>query len=151
MAFGSSPGSFPGEKPSHAERVRVMANDAGLRVPTAKICRNCSRFLPLEEFPRNERQHFGRGSWCRDCAREATRDWRRRNPELMSWMNKQRRLGEREKDCLDCGQPFTYKNSLAARCPDCRHKRKLEQRRAVTRGSGQKRRYRRAPQSGAME
>jgi hypothetical protein len=75
-----------------------MANDAGLAVPTEKLCSNCSRWLPLEVFERNVRTHFGRHSWCRDFAREATRDWRRRNPELVRWMNEQRRLGEREKD-----------------------------------------------------
>jgi hypothetical protein len=75
--------------------------------------------------------HFGRHSWCRDCARQATRDWRRRNPELMAWMNERRRLGEREKACLDCGRSFTFRNSLAQRCPSCRRRRKLEQRRQL--------------------
>ena len=109
-----------------------MANDLGLRVPTEKMCSNCSRLLPLESFPRNERMHFSRHSWCRECAREATRDWRRRNPELVAWMNEQRRLGERAKDCVDCGRSFTFRNSLAQRCPACRHQRKLKQRREKT-------------------
>ena len=83
-----------------------MANDLGLRVPSEKICSNCSRWLSLESFPRNERMHFGRHSWCRECAREATRDWRRLT-RVVSWMNEQRRLGERVKDCVDCGSSFT--------------------------------------------
>ena len=85
--------------------------------PTEKRCSSCSRWLSLEDFPRNERMHFGRHSWCRDCAREATRDWRRRNPDLMQWMNERRRLGERERDCVDCGASFAFKSTLAVRCP----------------------------------
>jgi hypothetical protein len=45
---------------------------------------------------------------------------RSRNPELVAWMNEPRRLGERERDCVDCGQTFTFKSALAVRCPSCR-------------------------------
>ena len=55
-----------------------------------------------------------------------------RNPELVAWMNEQRRLGERAKDCVECGRSFTFRNSLAQRCPGCRHQRKLKQRREKT-------------------
>jgi hypothetical protein len=48
---------------------------------THKRCWNRSEWLPLEEFPLNRRFRLGRSSWCRNCARAATRDWRARNRE----------------------------------------------------------------------
>jgi DNA-directed RNA polymerase subunit RPC12/RpoP len=49
----------------------------------------------------------------------------------MQWMNERRRLGERERDCVDCGASFAFKSTLAVRCPPCRRQRKIEQRRAA--------------------
>lgn len=109
-------------------RPQFPARSVNPWAPTEKFCKHCSRWLSVEDFPLNRHMHLGRGSWCRACAREATRDWRRRNPELMQWINERRRLGERQRDCVDCGQLFTFKSSLAIRCPDCRSRRKREQR-----------------------
>jgi hypothetical protein len=75
--------------------------------------------------------HWGRHSWCRDCAREATRDWGARNPELIAEQNAVRRLGERERECVDCGESFTYRHAAAVRCVGCRRLRKIEQRRTL--------------------
>jgi len=95
-----------------------------------KRCPRCERCLPLEAFSRNHRYKSGRSSWCRECAVEATRQWRERNQELVQWMNERRRLGERERECVDCSQTFTFKSTVAVRCSNCRRRRKLEQRRA---------------------
>jgi hypothetical protein len=53
------------------------------------------------------------------------------NADWIAEVNERRRLGERERDCVDCGQTFTFKSTLAVRCPSCRRQRKLEQRRAL--------------------
>ena len=82
---------------------------------THKRCPHCSRCLPFLAFNRNRRLHNGVASWCRACTTEATRDWRKRNPELMAWMNEQRRLGERE--CVDCGETFTSRTLLPFAAP----------------------------------
>lgn len=102
-----------------------------IRPPTHKRCPHCSRHLPFEAFNTNRRAHNRLASWCRECTTEATRDWRKRNPELMAWMNEQRRLGERERECVDCGETFTFRNAVAVRCPDCRRRRKREQRKTA--------------------
>jgi hypothetical protein len=39
--------------------------------------------------------------------------------------NAARRLGERQRSCLDCSATFTFKHSSAVRCPACRRRRKL--------------------------
>src|SRR5207248_903653 len=90
---------------------------------THKRCSHCKRWLPFDAFGRNPRTKLGLSSWCRECAREATRRWRAANSERI---NAAIRLGERERDCVDCGQSFTFKNARAVRCPDCRRERKLE-------------------------
>jgi hypothetical protein len=45
-----------------------------------KVCAHCSRTLVLsnDTFPKNAKTKDGYGSWCRDCAREATK-WSMRN------------------------------------------------------------------------
>jgi DNA-directed RNA polymerase subunit RPC12/RpoP len=50
---------------------------------------------------------------------------------LVKKMNERRRLGERERGCVDCGETFTFKSTVAVRCPPCRRKRKIEQREAL--------------------
>ncbi len=98
---------------------------------THKRCPHCRRWLPFEAFNKNKRMKSGLSSWCRECHVAATKRWRNANPELIRWMNERRRLGERERQCVDCQGVFAYKHASAVRCPDCRRRRKLEQRRAV--------------------
>jgi hypothetical protein len=71
------------------------------------MCPNCSRWLAFEAFNRDQRRHGGLSSWCRECAAEGTRDWRRRNPEYIDAYNEARRTGPRERTCADCGEHFT--------------------------------------------
>ena len=46
-----------------------------------KVCAKCHRWGELADFPSNGRASTGRSSWCRECHRNAVRDWRRRNRE----------------------------------------------------------------------
>jgi predicted sulfurtransferase len=46
-----------------------------------KVCAKCRRWARLADFPSNGRASTGRSSWCRECHRNAVRDWRRRNRE----------------------------------------------------------------------
>ena len=77
--------------------------------PREKPCSRCGRWLPLEAFPVNRSAHWGRASRCRGCAREATRDWRRRNRDRE---NAERRARYRrdhplfERPCVVCGRLF---------------------------------------------
>jgi hypothetical protein len=43
-----------------------------------KICRKCNAARPLEEFPLRERSADGHGSWCLECHRQASAEWRAR-------------------------------------------------------------------------
>ncbi len=45
-----------------------------------KVCAKCRRWGQLTDFPAGKASS-GRSSWCRECHREAVRDWRRRNRE----------------------------------------------------------------------
>jgi hypothetical protein len=43
-----------------------------------KVCCKCGAQKPLDEFPIRERSTDGHGSWCLDCHRQASAEWRRR-------------------------------------------------------------------------
>ena len=47
-----------------------------------KVCAKCRRWGALADFPADRKMSSGRSSWCRECHREAVRDWRRRNREI---------------------------------------------------------------------
>jgi hypothetical protein len=72
-------------------RVNVPRRDLLAANPQTLL--QCSDSLPLEAFPLNRRMHLGRSSHCRECAREATRDWRRRNRDTI---NAERRAAYRD-------------------------------------------------------
>jgi hypothetical protein len=46
-----------------------------------KRCANCRRWLNKREFRANPKLRGGLDSWCRECHRAATRDWRRRRAQ----------------------------------------------------------------------
>lgn len=99
-----------------------------------KRCTGCSAWLPLEGFPVNRRMHLGRSSRCRECHREATRDWHRRNRERV---NAERRSSYRAahppvtRPCVVCGLPMTNRPNALACGEECRRQRKREQRRTL--------------------
>ena len=78
--------------------------------PSHKRCSSRSRWLPLEDFPLNRRMHWGRSSHCRECARQATSDWRESNRDRI---NSQRRQTYRDehplpvRPCVVCGKTMS--------------------------------------------
>ena len=99
-----------------------------------EVLPSCSRWLSLEDFPLNRHMHLGRGSWCRDCVRRATEDWRQRNRERV---NAERRVAYREqhplpeRPCIVCGEPFGKRADALVCGERCRNQRKDEQRKAA--------------------
>ncbi len=61
------------------ELARVPADTHGMRRPRTKVCTLCERRRSLDGFPEDARHADGRGSYCRDCAAERTREWRERS------------------------------------------------------------------------
>jgi hypothetical protein len=118
-----------GEGNSHAKSASHME-------PTERRCTGCSAWLPLENFPANRRMHLGVSSRCRECHREATRDWRRRNRDHV---NADRRAAYRaeyplvERPCVRCGQSFAGRPDALVCGAECRRLRKLERRRELRR------------------
>lgn len=76
--------------------------------------------------------HLGVSSRCRNCHREATKDWRDRNRERL---NAERRAAYREehpraeRDCVQCGRPFEGRLDALVCSVECRRARQREQRR----------------------
>jgi predicted nucleic acid-binding Zn ribbon protein len=108
----------------------------GFGPPTHKRCPNCSDWLPLEAFSSNRRAHLGRSSWCRDCARAATRDWRERNRNQENAQRRQRYRDDHpliERPCVVCGRPFAKRPDAIVCGEECRRERKLEQRKNAQR------------------
>jgi hypothetical protein len=67
-----------------------------------KLCTHCREWLLLADFPPNPQISTGLSSWCRECHRKATREWRKRhrdydreyrerNPEKVAPYNVRRR------------------------------------------------------------
>jgi hypothetical protein len=134
-----SPG-FRGKTLKRKREAEVSAEPvdfADLWAPTDKPCSKCGRWLPLGDFPVNRRMHFGRGSRCRQCAREATADWRRRNRYRE---NAARRARYRAEHPLRSGHVLSVAGcsqggGMLVCCERCRNQRKrLSKRRAQERG-----------------
>jgi predicted nucleic acid-binding Zn ribbon protein len=100
--------------------------------PDGRRCTGCCRWLSLEEFPANHRMHLGVSSRCRECHREAVRDWRRRNRDRE---NADRRAAYRaahprvERPCVVCGRLFAKRADALVCGPRCREQRTKAQRR----------------------
>ena len=108
-----------------------MADSLDPWLPTEKFCSKCGGCLPLEDFPLNRRMHWGRSSRCRECHREAVRDWRERNRDEE---NAGRRARYREqhplptRPCVQCGEPFSGRPDALVCGESCRQQRNLERR-----------------------
>lgn len=98
-----------------------------------KWCCSCRRWLPVEAFRPNSVYRDGVDSWCRPCHAQAVATWRANNPEYVAAYNAARRIGPRELECIGCGVMFVAgsRGPASSRCRDCRHQRKIEQRRAL--------------------
>ena len=60
---------------------RKFSYNAQTASGSEKTCSKCRRWGELADFPVVGKTSSGRSSWCRECHREAVRDWRRRNRE----------------------------------------------------------------------
>jgi hypothetical protein len=126
---GSLRDPFPAfrEEDSHAKS--GSKNNSWL--PAEKRCSNCSRWLPLEEFPANRRMHLGVSSHCRRCQRAATKDWRNRSRERINAERREEYRREHplpSRQCVVCGRPFTKRPDALVCGEECRRERKREQR-----------------------
>jgi DNA-directed RNA polymerase subunit RPC12/RpoP len=84
-----------------------------------KRCSRCQAILPLEAFAPNPKLAVGLDSQCRECHREATREWRARNPDAVEAYNASRRIVHPPRQCVTCGATFTPRQTRSQRCPDC--------------------------------
>jgi hypothetical protein len=99
-------------------------------LPKEKPCSGCGDWMPLESFPLNRRMYLGRGSRCRECAREAVRDWRRRNRDEINAERRARYRAEhplREWHCVVCGEAFEGRPDRLVCSERCRNRRKRVQ------------------------
>jgi hypothetical protein len=119
--------------PSYSAGIHNLRGPKPLEPPTEAFCTNCDQWKPLDAFSPNRHLRTGLQSWCRECQCKATRDWRSRNPQYEAAYNAKRRLGARERECVDCGALFQYRHASAVRCPECRRQRKLKQRKRLRR------------------
>lgn len=69
-----------------------MSDPSGIEDPV-KICTKCGAEKPLDEFYRSASARDGRKAHCKQCGREATREWATANPER----RRQYRIANREK------------------------------------------------------
>ena len=54
------------------------------------LCKQCNVDKPEEMFPRNKGKVSGRGTYCNACMYIRLKDWRARNPEKVSKLQKER-------------------------------------------------------------
>ena len=119
--------SNPRRRLTHEELARDVT---GYGDPTHKRCSNCSEWLPLEAFVANHRMYLGRSSWCRECARAATREWRVRNRERVNAERREAYRAEHpvvSKGCVVCGATFTGRPDRIVCSDGCRRARQREQ------------------------
>ena len=108
----------------------------GLRSGSSKWCPRCQCWLEDDAFRPNPNLRDGVESWCRSCHAEANREWREKNPEAVELYNTMRRAEYRSahplpsRPCVVCGRAFRGRPDALVCGPECRHQRKLEQRRA---------------------
>jgi predicted nucleic acid-binding Zn ribbon protein len=120
---------------THTRRrgVEITAEPSQLRatwLETEQLCSGCSRLLPLESFPPNPRMYSGRGSRCRECAAEASRDWRRRNRDEINAERRARYRAEHppvQWHCVVCGEAFEGRPDRLVCSERCRNRRKHAQ------------------------
>ena len=89
-----------------------------------KWCCGCLEWHPLDAFRPSEtfNRQGGAGGYCREYRSAASRRWRERNSAAVEQYNAARRVGPRERDCVDCGATFAAgeRGPASDRCSDCR-------------------------------
>jgi hypothetical protein len=112
----------------------AFSESASLRTRAEEAwCCGCLAWLPLDAFRPNPGSRSGVQSRCRRCRSEASRQWRQQNAEHVARYNAARRIGARERECVECGTSFIagLRGPASTRCPGCRRQRKIELRRAL--------------------
>jgi predicted nucleic acid-binding Zn ribbon protein len=100
-----------------------------------RLCGHCGRWLPRGEFPAHKARHSRLSSWCRECHRQSTREWRTRNRDEDKARRRERYRAAHplpDRTCVVCGGPLGQRKIGALVCSArCREKRKRVQRREV--------------------
>jgi hypothetical protein len=77
----------------------------------------------VSEFRANEKLRSGLDSWCLDCRREASREWRTAHRDEC---NERRRVPPSKLRCVECGGEFEGRKGkliCSRRCKDRRYAR----------------------------
>ena len=108
-----------------------------MKTRTGKWCPSCKQWLTVKDFRPNPDLRHGIDSWCRECHKNAMREWRARNREYIDAYNAQRRAEYRAehplptRPCVVCGESFTGRPNALVCGPECRRQRKIQQRRRL--------------------
>jgi hypothetical protein len=92
---------------------------------TEKTCRRCGESRPLGEFIRDATKRVGRGSICKPCDREKSRDYYAANRERVLAKVAAKRPVPSPRVCEECGDPLEGRQRVvcSARCRDARSRR----------------------------
>ena len=93
--------------------------------PKTKVCKECGRELPIEEFPRHRKSRDGHSGFCHDC-------WSKKMSVAQSARRQDEKLPEGMRRCSKCGRVLPVsefgvckknkKDGLQYECKDCRNK-----------------------------
>jgi hypothetical protein len=102
----------------------ISARETGSGGATVKTCRRCGLTRPPEDFRPAPKLRDSLSSWCVECHRQATRDWRARNPEQVAASNAARRVKHAPRRCSECGETFIPVRRDSQACsPECSERR----------------------------
>jgi phage FluMu protein Com len=93
-------------------------------------CARCGEVKPTTEF--RLLPHGSFASYCHECQRQATRDWRTLNRDVILARRRAAytHVAHPELRCAICGQTFTARTSMSRYCSvACRRRRKVDRNR----------------------
>jgi NAD-dependent SIR2 family protein deacetylase len=82
---GKSCKQLPDYKKENMMKMEEMKGNEGV-----KKCSECGKIKPVTEFPHNKNAKDGLVSKCKECQYEATRIWRKANPEKVRAYDKKK-------------------------------------------------------------